>query len=181
MEALLKSMVNADSCDAKTLALIAAQFIACGDDEEEALRKANALYLKALAYSKEFTSLSLTEKEIEAFPEEGLRALGERVDLAIGDSEENSPALKHFRATAKTKVDRHATHKNFVGIVMRHSPQRVEEIALSGEKIEKFKLPISLAPSIVEHLHVLLRDSRSRGRAKRRKKFVKKNRTRREL
>src|SRR5215471_13001518 len=161
METLLKLMGNADSCDPKTLALIAAQFIARGDDEEEALRKANALYLKAFAYTKEFASLPVADKEIEALPkEEAVRALGEREDLAIGDSEENSPALKHFRATAKTKVDRHATHKNFVGIVMRHLPQRVEEIALSGEKIEKFKLPMRLAPSLVEHLHVLLRDSR---------------------
>ena len=181
MEPLLKSMsiANAKGCDAKTLALIAAQFIARGDDELEALRKANALYLKASAYTREFASLKLNQKEIEAFPEEALPELGEREDLAIGDSEANSPALAHFRATAKTKLDRHMPHKRFVEILKLYFPQRVESIGPSMEKIEKIEPPIRLSPGRVEHLHILVRNSRSRRRAERRKKPRKKNRTKR--
>ena len=89
--------------------MIAAQFIALGgDDEEEALQKANALYLKATAYAKKFASLSPDEKEIEAFPEEAMRALGERdLDLAIGDSEANSPALNIFGRPRKRSSSKH--------------------------------------------------------------------------
>ena len=49
-------------CDPQTLAVIAAQYIACGDDEEEALRKANAFYLKATAYAEKFALLSPERK-----------------------------------------------------------------------------------------------------------------------
>ena len=168
IEPLLKSVsiANVKACDAKTLAVIAAQFIERGDEEEkalEALRKANALYLMASAYTKEFAALPLNQKEIEAFPEEALRARGGREDLAIGDSGANSPALWHFRATAKTKLDRDITYKKFLEIIEREFHQRPEKIA----------------PSILEHLHTLLRHFRSRARGERRKESVKKNRTKR--
>lgn len=182
MESLLKSIANAKGCDAKTLAVIAMQFIAHGDDEQEALRKANALYLKASAYTKRFASMSADEKAIEAFPEEALTELGERTDLAVGDSEANSPALGHFRATATTKLDRHMSHKRFVEILKLCFPQRVESVGPSMEKIEKIEHPIRLSPGRVEHLHILVRNSRSRNRAERRQKnSVKKNRMKRGL
>jgi hypothetical protein len=177
----MKTAPTPEACDAKTLAVIAAQFIARGDDEQEALRKANALYFKASEYAKRFASLSAEEKAFEVDPETALREAAEGsmqwrgVDLAIGDSEATSPALEHFRATAKSKLDKNITHKKFVEIVTRHFAQRVEEIGPSGEKIEKIEPPIRLAPSIIEHLHILLRDFRSRKRGERRKK----NRTRR--
>ena len=182
MEPLLKSMsiAKAKGPDAKTLAVIAAQFIARGDDELEALRKANALYLMASVYTEEFASLPVNEQEIEAFPEEALRELGQSEDLAVGDSEANSPALAHFRATATTKLDRHMPHKRFVEILKLYFPRRVESIGPSMEKIEKIESPIRLSPGRVEHLHILVRNSRSRRRAERRqKKSVKKNRTKR--
>jgi hypothetical protein len=165
IEPLLESMsiANAKGCDAKTLAIIAAQFSARGDDELEALRKANALYLMAFAYTKESASLPLNEKEIEAFPEEALRNLGKREDLAIGDSEANSPALKYFRETAKTKLDRAITHKKFVNVIEQESGQKPEKIA----------------PFALLCLHSYLRGRRSRARGERRKESVKKNRTKR--
>ena len=93
-------------CDPQTLAVIAAQYIACGVDEDEALRKANALYLKATAYAKKFASLSPDEQAIEVEDETALRELGEREgqDLPIGDSEANSPAFEYFHATAKNEA-----------------------------------------------------------------------------
>jgi hypothetical protein len=151
-------MTTSGDCDAKTLAVIAAHFIACGDDEEEALRKANALYLKATAYAKQFASLAPDEKEFEASPEEATRALGEREDLAIGDSEANSPALNYFRATAKTKLDRAITHKKFVQVIEQESGQ---------------KKPDKIAPSAILSLHSYLRERRSRARSARRKTSVK--------
>jgi hypothetical protein len=166
---LLKSVAKEKGCDAKTLAVIAAHFIALGDTEQEALKKANALYLRACTYAKEFASLPPTQKAIEAFGEEALAELVESEDLAIGDSEVNSQALKHFRQTATTKLDRHITHKKFVEIVRDYAPERVEEIEPSGKTIEKIKTPSRLAPSVIEHLHKRLRDSRSGARAKRRK------------
>jgi hypothetical protein len=147
---LERASANAKSCDAKTLAVIAAQFIGRGDDEQEALRKANALYLKASAYAKHFASMSADEKAIEAFPEEALPEVAERVDLAVGDSEANSAALAHFRATATTKLDRDMPHKRFVEILKLHFPQRVESIGPSMEKIEKIEPPIRLSPGRVE-------------------------------
>jgi hypothetical protein len=177
----MKNAPTPEACDAKTLAVIAAQFIARGVDEQEALQKANALYLKATAYAKKFASLSPSEKEFEAFPDEATRALGESGDLAIGDSEANSPALKYFRETAKTKRDQNITYKKFVEIVRRHFSQRVEEIRPSGEKIEKIEPPISLRLSQVEHLLGLLRDQRKRSKAAWRKKSVENNRTKRGL
>jgi hypothetical protein len=158
------SIANAKGCDAKTLAIIAAQFIVRGEDEEEAIRKANALYLKASAYAKEFASLPRKEREIEASPEEALRELGKREDLAIGDSEANSAALDYFRKTAKTKLDQNITHKKFVNLIEQESRQKPERIA----------------PEAILSLHSYLRARRSRGRAKRREKNpVKKNRTKR--
>jgi hypothetical protein len=167
VEPLLKSMSvsTAKGCDAKTLAVIAAQFIAHGDDEQDALRKANALYLKASAYTKEFTFLPLNEKEIEAFPEEALMALGEREGLAIGDSEANSPALDYFRASATTKLDKNITHKKFLEIIEREFDQR-------KEKTTPWAPPEKIAPLALESLHARLRVARSRARSGRRKKSV---------
>jgi hypothetical protein len=159
-------MTNTKNCDAKTLAVIAAQFIARGDDEEEALRKANALYLKATAYTKEFASLPSDQKEFEAFPEEALRALGDREDLAVGDSETNSAALDYFRATATTKLDKNITHKKFLEIIEREFDQR-------PEKTTPWAPPEKMAPLALESLHARLRVARSRARSARRKKSVK--------
>ena len=117
-------MTKPKNCDAKTLAVIAAQFIACGADEEEAFQKANDLYLKATAYAKKFASLPPDEKEFGALSEEEMRALGD--DLAIGDSDENSPALKYFRETAKTKQEANITHKTFLNIIKRFHDRRPE-------------------------------------------------------
>jgi hypothetical protein len=162
-------MANTKNCDAKTLALIAAHFIARGDDEEEALQKANALYLKATAYAKKFASLEADEKEFEAFSDEAVRALGEREDLAIGDSEANSPALKYFRETAKTKLDRAITHKSLLKIIEREFDRR-------PDKSTRY-VPEKIAKGVLDGLHTVLRADRSRARSKRfRKKSVKKNR-----
>jgi hypothetical protein len=172
--------VASRGCDAKTLAIIAAQFIVWGVDEEEAIRKANALYLRASAYTKKFASLETNDKAIEAFGEEALEELAERADLAIGDSEATSPALAHFRATATTKLDQNVRHKKFLEIVRHHYSQKVEHVGASGERSERIELPVRLSHRWIEHLHILLRDSRSRKRAERRKKVcVKKNRTKR--
>jgi hypothetical protein len=160
-------MIKTKNCDAKTLAVIAAQFIAKGDDEEEALRKANALYLKATAYAKKFASLSPSDKEIEASPEEALRALGERevLDLAIGDSEANSPALKYFRETAKPKLDKIITHKGFLGIIKRFYDRRLD-------KSTPWTPPKKINQGVLDALHISLRVDRSRRRVARRKKSV---------
>ena len=151
-------MTNSENCDAKTLAVIAAQFIALGDDEKEALRKANALYLKATVYAKRFASLKPDKKKLEAFPEEATRALGVREDLAIGDSEANSPALKFFRSTAIPKLDKNITHKKFVQVIEQQSGQ---------------KKPKKIAPSAILCLHSYLRAERSLARSARRQKSVK--------
>jgi hypothetical protein len=161
-------MTNTKNCDAQTLAVIAAQFIACGDNEEEALRKANALYLKATAYAKKFASLSPSEKEFEASPEEATRALGDREDLAIGDSEANSPALDRFRAIATTKLDKNITHKKFLNIIKRFFDRRPEE-----EKTKPWTPPEKLGPGVVDDLHTWLRAERSLARSAHRKKSVK--------
>jgi hypothetical protein len=166
-------MIKTKNCDAKTLAVIAAQFIALGDDEEEALRKANVLYLKATAYAKKFASLSLSDKEIEAFPEEALRALGDRVDLAvdlaIGDSEANSSALEYFRKKATTKLEKNITHKGFLGIIKRFYDRRLD-------KSTPWTPPEKINPGVLDDLHSRLRDARSRARSECRKKSGKKNR-----
>jgi hypothetical protein len=161
-------MTTSKNCDAKTLAVIAAQFIACGDDEEEAFQKANDLYLKATAYAKKFASLSPDQKEFEAFPEEALRALGEReeLDLAIGDSEANSPALKYFRAGAKTKREENITHKGFLGIIKRFYDRRLD-------KSTPWTPPKKINQGVLDALHMWLRDDRSKRRVARRKKSVK--------
>ena len=155
-------MTKTKNCDAKTLAVIAAQFIACGDDEEEALRKANALYLKATAYASE----------------EEMRALGEREDLVvglvIGDSEASSPALKYFRETAKTKLDKNITHKKFLKILERFHDHR-------PDKSTPWKPPEKINPGVLVMLHKRLRDERSRARSVRRKKVVENKRTKRGL
>jgi hypothetical protein len=165
-------MSNSENCDPKTLAVIALHFIAGGDDEEEALRKANALYLKATAYMKKFASLSQEEKEFEAFPEEATRALGEREDLAIGDSEVNSPALKYFRETATAKLDQNITHKKFLEIIERFHDRRPED-----QKTKPWTSPGGkIAPGILDDLLEELRLARSKARSGRRKKSVKKNR-----
>lgn len=159
-------MTTSENCDAKTLAVIATQFIACGDTEEEARRKANALYFKATAYAKKFASLSPSEKEFEAFPEEATRALGEREDLAIGDSEVKSPALNYFRKTAKTKLEKNITHKKFLEIIegfLDHRP----------DKSTPWTPPEKIYPGALDKLHIWLCDDRSRKRSVRRKKSVK--------
>jgi hypothetical protein len=160
-------MTNTKNCDAKTLAVIAAQFIARGDNEEEAFQKANAIYLKATAYAKKFASLSPEEKEVGAFSEEAARALGEREgeDLAIGDSEANSPALEYFRKTAKPKLDQNITHKKFLEIIARFFDQR-------PDKSTPWR-PETIARGVVDDLHALLRADRSRARSERRQKSVK--------
>ncbi len=152
---------------AKTLAVIATQFIACGDTEEEARRKANALYFKATAYAKKFASLSLSDKEIEAFPEEALRALGEREDdsLAIGDSEANSPALEYFRKIAKTKIDKNIMHKKFLNIIKRFFDCRPEV-----EKTKPWTPPKKFDPGVIDDLPAWLRVERSLARSARREK-----------
>ena len=105
------------------LALIAAQFMTAGDEEteklrkagmlqEEALRKANALYNAACEYAKCFASLSAEDQAIQLDPEK-VREL-ETADLAIGDSEANSPALAYFREIAPTKTEKNITHPGFV-------------------------------------------------------------------
>jgi hypothetical protein len=152
--------------DPKTLAVIAAQFIATGDNEEEALRKANALYLKATAYAKKFASLSPDEQAIEVEDETALRELGEREDLAIGDSEVNSPALKYFRKTAKTKLDQNITHKKFLEIIKPFADKRLD-------KSTPWTPPEKIAPGVLDDLHDLVRTARSRARSARRKKSVK--------
>jgi len=173
-------IASTKGCDVKTLAVIAAQFIARGDDEQEALRKANVLFLKASAYAKWFASLPPAEKAFEVDPERALSEAAESFYLAIGDSEANSPALAHFWATATTKLDQSVGHKKFLEIVKHHYGQKVEEVAPSGEKSQRIKLPVRLSPGRIEHLHILLRHSRSRKRAKRREKNpVKENRTKR--
>jgi hypothetical protein len=163
-----RGMTKTKNCDAQTLAVIAAHFVALGDDEEQALQKANALYLKATAYAKEFASLSPSEKEFEAFPEEATRALGEREDLAIGDSEANSPALKYFRETAKTKLDRAITHKKFLQLIERFFDRRPEE-----EKTKPWTGPEKIAPGILDDLLDRMRVDRSQARKAHRKKSVK--------
>jgi hypothetical protein len=157
MEPLLKGIANAKGCDAKTLAVIAARFVAGGDDEQEALRKANALYLKATAYAKRFASLSADEKAFEVDPDRALPEAAERVDLAIGDSEANSRALLHFREIATTKTERNITHSRFVKLIER----------------EFGRLPESIASSRLEVLHSCIRAARSLARSARRKKSVK--------
>jgi hypothetical protein len=161
-------MIKTKNCDAQTLAVIAAQFIACGDNEEEALRKANALYLKATAYAKNLASLSPSEKEFEAFPEEATRGLGEHEDLAIGDSEANSPALKYFRDTAKTKLDRAITHKKFLQLIERFFDRRLLE-----EKTKPWTGPEKIAPGILDDLLDRVRADRSQARKAHRRKSVK--------
>src|SRR5262249_7897537 len=97
-----REIMDTKGCDAKTLAMLAAQFIRAGDSEEDALKKANALYIAASNYAKRFASMSADEKAFEIDPEGTLRAWAESQDLAIGDSESNSPALKRFRDIAET-------------------------------------------------------------------------------
>jgi hypothetical protein len=157
MEPLLKGIANAKGCDAKTLAVIAAQFMTAGDDEQKALRKANALYLKAIAYAKRFASLSADEKAFDVDPGGALPEAAEKhVDLAIGDSE-NSPALLHFREIALTKTEKHITHRAFVNLIKREFGQ----------------VPERIAPSRLEVLHSRIRKARSDARSARRKKSVK--------
>ena len=167
-------MTKPKDCDAKTLAVIAAQFLALGDDEEEALQKANALYLKATAYAKKCASLSPDEKQFGALSEEAVRALGEREgeDLAIGDSEENSPALKYFRETAKTKIDRAITFKKFLENIKRFFIKRLVDHRPEEQKTKPWR-PEKIARGMLDELHLLLREERSRSRAARRKKSVK--------
>jgi hypothetical protein len=109
-------MTDMTGCDPKTLAVIAAQLITPGGDEAETLRKANALYIAACAYAKRFASLSSDEKALEVDPDKAFLEFADREDLAIGDSEASSPALVHFRETAKTKTEQNITHKAFVNL-----------------------------------------------------------------
>jgi hypothetical protein len=139
---------------ASELAQIAAQFITSGDDEAEALRKANALYFAARNYLKQFAAMSADDKAIELDAEKALLELADRHDLALGESEENSPALAHFRAIAKTKLEQNITHKAFVNLIEREYKRRPEKVM----------------PSALENLHHRLRVKRSQARSKRRKK-----------
>jgi hypothetical protein len=171
-------MTNPENCDAETLAVIAVQFIALGDDEDEALRKANALYLKATAYAKKFASLSPDEKEIEAVPDEAMRALAgrEREDLAIGDSEANNPALQYFRQKATTKLDQNITHRKFLAIIERFHDRRPEAEKTKHDKdghIIPWTPPEQIARGVIDDLHLKLRAVRSRARSACRKKSVK--------
>ncbi len=111
-----------------------------GDDETEALRKANVLYNAACEYAKRFASLSLDDQAFELYPEKALIELGEREDLAIGDSEANSLALAHFRKIATTKTEKNITHAAFVKLIERefgHLPERINPSVLED-------LPFSL-------------------------------------
>src|SRR5213595_1872484 len=110
-------MTDVKGCDPKTLAVIAAQFITGGDDEQAALQKANALYITACGYAKSFASMSADKQAIEVDPDKAFSELANRVDLSIGDSEANSPALVHFRNTARTKTEQNITHKAFVNLI----------------------------------------------------------------
>jgi hypothetical protein len=150
-------MKNADGCDPETLALIAAQFVAAGDDQSEALRKANALYLAASEYAKQFAATSVEEKAFEMDAEKALLDSADREDVAIGNSEIDSPALSHFKATATTKTEQNLTHKAFVNLIEREFGRRPEKIA-----------PFALA-----NMHSRLRVTRSRARSLRRQKTVK--------
>jgi hypothetical protein len=165
-------------CDPKTLALIAAQFMVAGDDEtealrkagmlqEEALRKANALYNAACEYAKRFASLSADDQAIELDPE-NVREL-ETPDLAIGDSEANSPALAHFREIATTKTGKNITHREFVKRIEQHFGPFTDEDS-------KRKFPKTIAPFALVGLHSCIRAARSRAKSERRKKSVKENR-----
>jgi hypothetical protein len=139
---------------ASELAAIAAQFITSGDDEAEALRKANALYFVARSYLKEFAARSPDAKAIELNSEKALLKMADRHDLALGDSEANSPALAHFRGIAKTKLEQNITHKAFVNLIEREWGRRPEKVM----------------PAVLENLHHRLRVKRSEARSKRRKK-----------
>jgi len=139
---------------ADQLAAIAVQFITAGDDQAEALRKANALYFAARDYLKEFVAMSADKQAIELDAEKALQEMADRHDLALGDSEEKSPALAHFRAIAKTKLEQNINHKAFVNLIEREYKRRPEKVM----------------PSVLENLHDRLRVKRSQERSKRRKK-----------
>ena len=139
---------------ATELAAIAAQFITSGDNEAEALRKANALYFAARSYLKEFAAMSADDKAIELDAKKALLEMADRHSLALGDSEANSPALAHFRGTAKTKLEQNISFKAFVHLITREHQRRPEKIV----------------PSAIEKLHDRLRVKRSRARSTRRKK-----------
>jgi hypothetical protein len=142
---------------ADQLAAIAAQFIIAGDDQAEALTKANRLYFAAVDYLNHFTAMSAAERAMEIDPRKALLEAAEREDLAVGDSEEHSPALRHFRATAKTKTEQNTLHQAFTNLIQR----------------EFGRLPETIAPAGLENLHDRLRVKRSQARSKRRKKSVK--------
>jgi hypothetical protein len=169
-------------CDPKTLALIAAQFMTADDNEtealrkadmlqDEALRKANALYNAACKYAKRFGSLPPNEQAIEVDPETALRELAEHEDLAIGDSEANSPALKYFREIATTKIEKHMTYSAFVKAIERHA----------GPFRSDYKFPETMAPSALVQLQRHTCKARSDARSARRKKIGKQKRTKRGL
>ena len=139
---------------AEQLAAIAVQFITAGDDQAEALRKANALYFAARDYSEQFAAMSADDKAIELDPVKACLDGADRDDLALGDSETSSPALGLFRAMAKTKQEQNISHSAFIRLIEREYGRRPEKIAQSG----------------LENLHDRLRVKRSEARSERRRK-----------
>jgi hypothetical protein len=174
-------MTSPNTPDPETLAVIAAQFMTAGDDEtealrkadmlqQEALRKANALYNAACEYAKHFASLSADDQAIELDPEK-VRELATE-DLAIGDSEANSPALAHFREIATTKTEKNITHREFVKRIEQYfGPFKDKDPKAPHE------FPKTIAPFALVGLHFCIRAARSRERSGRRKKSVKTNRS----
>jgi hypothetical protein len=112
--------------------------------------------------------------------EETLRALAEREgeDLAIGDSEGNNPALKYFRETAKTKQEANVTHKTFLNIIKRFHDRRPEAEKTKHDK-EGHIIPWApqekIGRGVIDDLHLMSREERSRARSERRNKPGKKN------
>jgi hypothetical protein len=168
-------MIKTKNCDPKTLALIAARFMTAGDDEtealrkagmlqEESLRKANALYNAACEYAKRFASLSADDQAIELDPEK-MREFETGEELAIGDSEANSPALEYFRKIAKTKIDKNIMHKKFLNIIKRFFDCRPEV-----EKTKPWTPPKKIDPGVIDDLPAWLRVERSLARSARREK-----------
>ena len=139
--------------------------------QEEALRKANALYNAMCKYAKWFASSSAVEQAIELDPER-VSELETPDDLAIGDSEATSPALAHFREIATTKTEKNITHPEFV----KRIEQYFGPFKDKDHPNAKHEFPKTIAPFALVGLHSCIRTARSRARSERRKKSVKENR-----
>jgi hypothetical protein len=141
---------------AAQLATIAAQFIISGEDQDIALAKANTLYFAAVRYLKRFNAMKPFEQAMDIDDDNTVRESIKTNELAIGDSEKNSPALDHFRAIAKTKLEKNISYRAFTALIQR----------------ECGRLPETIMPSVLENLHARLRAKRSQARSKRRKKQI---------